>query len=118
VFAGLEIDPESLPVTEALQHEVLSLPMGPHLSDDQVEYVVDAIRAFDAWVVPPVTVSAPTASAMTQLVPFHTQSLRLGLKRLRNNSSTGMRKPRPARPPRHAGRYETAASPRSAFTSA
>jgi dTDP-4-amino-4,6-dideoxygalactose transaminase len=45
VFADLGIEPGSVPVTEALQHEILSLPMGPHLSDDQVDYVVDRIRA-------------------------------------------------------------------------
>jgi dTDP-4-amino-4,6-dideoxygalactose transaminase len=48
VFAGLGIDPGSLPVSERLQHEVLSLPIGPHLTDDQVDHVVDRIRAFDA----------------------------------------------------------------------
>ncbi len=48
VFADLAIDPRSLPVSERLQHEVLSLPIGPHLTDDQVERVVDRIRAFDA----------------------------------------------------------------------
>ena len=48
VFAGLGIDPGSLPVSERLQHEVLSLPIGPHLTDEQVDHVVDRIRAFDA----------------------------------------------------------------------
>ena len=48
VFADLAIDPRSLPVSERLQHEVLSLPIGPHLSNDQIDYVVDRIRAFDA----------------------------------------------------------------------
>jgi dTDP-3-amino-3,4,6-trideoxy-alpha-D-glucose transaminase len=48
VFADLAIDPRSLPVSERLQHEVLSLPIGPHLTDDQVDHVVDRIRAFDA----------------------------------------------------------------------
>jgi dTDP-4-amino-4,6-dideoxygalactose transaminase len=48
VFADLAIDPRSLPVSERLQHEVLSLPIGPHLTDVQVEHVVDRIRAFDA----------------------------------------------------------------------
>ena len=44
VFADLRIEPEVVPVTEALQHEILSLPIGPHLSDDQVDYVVDRVR--------------------------------------------------------------------------
>jgi dTDP-4-amino-4,6-dideoxygalactose transaminase len=48
VFAGLGIDPGSLPVSERLQHEVLSLPIGPHLADEQVDRVVDRVRAFDA----------------------------------------------------------------------
>ena len=48
LFADLAIDPRSLPVSERLQHEVLSLPIGPHLTDDQVDHVVDRIRAFDA----------------------------------------------------------------------
>jgi len=46
VFAELGIEPESVPVTEALQHEILSLPIGPHLSDEQIGHVVDRIRAF------------------------------------------------------------------------
>jgi dTDP-4-amino-4,6-dideoxygalactose transaminase len=48
VFADLGIDPATLPVSERLQHEVLSLPIGPHLADEQVDHVVDRIRAFDA----------------------------------------------------------------------
>lgn len=35
-----------LPVTERLAGEVLSLPMYPELTDDQVGYVADAVRAF------------------------------------------------------------------------
>lgn len=45
VFADLRIEAEAVPAAEALQHEVLSLPIGPHLSDDQVDYVVDRVRA-------------------------------------------------------------------------
>ena len=48
VMADLGIDPGSVPVTETLQHEVLSLPIGPHLSDEQVEHVVDRAGAFAA----------------------------------------------------------------------
>jgi dTDP-4-amino-4,6-dideoxygalactose transaminase len=48
VFADLAVAPESVPVSEQLQHEVLSLPIGPHLRDNQVEYVVDRIRALEA----------------------------------------------------------------------
>jgi dTDP-4-amino-4,6-dideoxygalactose transaminase len=36
----------SLPVTESLAREVLSLPMFPELSDDQIQHTVEAIREF------------------------------------------------------------------------
>ena len=48
VFADLAIPPERVPISERLQHEVLSLPMGPHLRDEQVGHVVSCIRALDA----------------------------------------------------------------------
>src|SRR3989338_202341 len=35
-----------LPVTERVANEVLSLPMYPELTDDQVTYVADAVKAF------------------------------------------------------------------------
>jgi len=38
--------PVSLPVCEALEQEVLSLPMYPELADAQVERVVEAVRGF------------------------------------------------------------------------
>jgi dTDP-3-amino-3,4,6-trideoxy-alpha-D-glucose transaminase len=34
----------SLPVADQLAAEVLSLPIGPHLSDGQVDTVIEAIR--------------------------------------------------------------------------
>lgn len=34
------------PVSERLQNEVLSLPIGPTLSDDQVEYVINAVNGW------------------------------------------------------------------------
>lgn len=37
----------SLPVTDRLAGEVLSLPMGPHLSSDQADRVIAAVRTFD-----------------------------------------------------------------------
>ncbi len=37
-----------LPIAERLAAEVLSLPMGPHLSDDMVDTVVEGLRAFGA----------------------------------------------------------------------
>lgn len=36
----------SLPETETWADEVLSLPIGPHLSDTQVEFVIEQVRAF------------------------------------------------------------------------
>jgi len=38
--------PLSLPVCEALEQEVLSLPMYPELADEKVERVVESVRAF------------------------------------------------------------------------
>jgi dTDP-4-amino-4,6-dideoxygalactose transaminase len=40
--------PGSLPVTEQLARRVLSLPMYPELSREQIAYVADAVRAFYA----------------------------------------------------------------------
>jgi dTDP-4-amino-4,6-dideoxygalactose transaminase len=36
------------PIAEKMAQQVLSLPMGPHLSQEQAEYVASAIRAFHA----------------------------------------------------------------------
>ena len=36
----------SFPITEALHREVLSLPMGPHLADDQVSRVIAAVNSY------------------------------------------------------------------------
>lgn len=44
-YAGLGVTTGTLPVTDVLAGEVLSLPMGPHLSDSQVTWVIDAVRA-------------------------------------------------------------------------
>ncbi len=43
-YAGMGIDPAAFPVSERLAAEVLSLPMGPHLRDDQVAEVIAAVR--------------------------------------------------------------------------
>ncbi len=45
-YRRLEILPGSLPISEAIHREVLSLPIGPHLSDAQVSRVIEAVRAF------------------------------------------------------------------------
>ena len=43
-YAGLGITDQMLPVTERLSGTVLSLPMGPYLTDDEVARVIDAAR--------------------------------------------------------------------------
>jgi dTDP-3-amino-3,4,6-trideoxy-alpha-D-glucose transaminase len=48
VFTPLGYAPGSFPVTEAIAASALSLPLGPHLGDDAVSLVVDAVRAFSA----------------------------------------------------------------------
>jgi dTDP-3-amino-3,4,6-trideoxy-alpha-D-glucose transaminase len=45
-FAGTALAGASLPAAEQLAEEVLSLPMGPHLSDAEQDHVIDAIRRF------------------------------------------------------------------------
>jgi dTDP-4-amino-4,6-dideoxygalactose transaminase len=40
------LHPTPLPVTEAIAHEILSLPVYPELSDSQVEYVARTLRDF------------------------------------------------------------------------
>jgi dTDP-4-amino-4,6-dideoxygalactose transaminase len=35
-----------LPIAEAIHRECLSLPIGPHMSDEQVGIVIDAVRSF------------------------------------------------------------------------
>ncbi len=44
--AYVERFPASLPVTERIVHEILSLPMYPELSDADVDRVIDAVRSF------------------------------------------------------------------------
>jgi dTDP-3-amino-3,4,6-trideoxy-alpha-D-glucose transaminase len=45
-FAGTDAADAHLPVAEALAREVLSLPMGPHLSEGAQAHVIDSIRCF------------------------------------------------------------------------
>jgi dTDP-4-amino-4,6-dideoxygalactose transaminase len=45
-YAGLGLAEGSLPVSEAIHREVLSLPMGPHLTVEQVDVVIDAVLSF------------------------------------------------------------------------
>ena len=44
-YAGLGLGKGSLPVSERLHREVLSLPIGPHMSQAEVEHVVEQVRA-------------------------------------------------------------------------
>lgn len=43
-YAGLGIEPTTLPIASQLANEVLSLPMGPHLSLQDARMVVDSLR--------------------------------------------------------------------------
>jgi dTDP-4-amino-4,6-dideoxygalactose transaminase len=45
-YAELGLAPGSLPLSEQIHREVLSLPMGPHLTDLQVSSVIDAVQEF------------------------------------------------------------------------
>lgn len=45
-YKDLGIGRGSLPVAEALADQILSLPMYPELTDPQIDYVVDRIKAF------------------------------------------------------------------------
>jgi dTDP-4-amino-4,6-dideoxygalactose transaminase len=45
-YANLNLKEGSLPISEAIHREVLSLPMFPHLSLDQVQQVITALRRF------------------------------------------------------------------------
>ena len=45
-YRELGLTTGSFPITEQIHREVLSLPMGPHLSLDEVEQVVEAFRLF------------------------------------------------------------------------
>ncbi|EBA17970.1 putative aminotransferase [Roseobacter sp. SK209-2-6] len=44
-YAGLGIARDSLPIANQLASEVLSLPIGPHLQEDQVEKVIKAVQS-------------------------------------------------------------------------
>jgi dTDP-4-amino-4,6-dideoxygalactose transaminase len=44
-YAELSLGPGAFPVSEAIHREVVSLPIGPHLSEGDVSRVIDAVRA-------------------------------------------------------------------------
>lgn len=43
---GLKLGEHDLPGTEAICHDVVSLPMNPELSDESVDYVITTVREF------------------------------------------------------------------------
>jgi dTDP-4-amino-4,6-dideoxygalactose transaminase len=45
-YAELGLTKGAFPITEAMASSELSLPMGPHLSLEETEYVVDMIREY------------------------------------------------------------------------
>ena len=45
-MAGLGLGEGAFPVAERASREVISIPVHPHVSDEQREYVVATIRAF------------------------------------------------------------------------
>jgi dTDP-4-amino-4,6-dideoxygalactose transaminase len=44
-YTGLGLGKGSFPISERLHREVVSLPIGPHMSQQEVEYVVEQVRA-------------------------------------------------------------------------
>ncbi|HSR06325.1 MAG TPA: DegT/DnrJ/EryC1/StrS family aminotransferase [Bryobacteraceae bacterium] len=46
-YAELGYSPGALPISEQLAHEVLSLPIGPHLDNASVERVIQAMAAYE-----------------------------------------------------------------------
>jgi dTDP-4-amino-4,6-dideoxygalactose transaminase len=48
-YQELGLSAGSFPISERMADEVLSLPMGPHLSTMELEQVVNAIQSFFAW---------------------------------------------------------------------
>ncbi|GAB2508980.1 DegT/DnrJ/EryC1/StrS family aminotransferase [Lysobacter humi (ex Lee et al. 2017)] len=44
-YADAGYDVDAFPISDRLHEQVLSLPMGPHLTDEQAQAVVDALRA-------------------------------------------------------------------------
>jgi dTDP-4-amino-4,6-dideoxygalactose transaminase len=45
-YAGLALQAGALPISEAMHREVLSLPIGPHMDDEQVDRVIEGVRSF------------------------------------------------------------------------
>ena len=47
-LAYKEFENLSLPITEQIHNEVLSLPMGPHLNQEQIDYIIQALNAYES----------------------------------------------------------------------
>jgi len=45
-YADMGFDPDAFPIASLIANEVLSLPIGPHLSADQQAAVIDAVKTF------------------------------------------------------------------------
>jgi dTDP-4-amino-4,6-dideoxygalactose transaminase len=45
-YVELGFEKGKLPITEKLAGEILSIPIGPHLSDDEVDYIIAAISSY------------------------------------------------------------------------
>ncbi|MEO0923438.1 MAG: DegT/DnrJ/EryC1/StrS family aminotransferase, partial [Pseudomonadota bacterium] len=46
-YLDLGIKRGSLPIAERLANECLSLPIGPHLSDEEQDAVIEAVNSFE-----------------------------------------------------------------------
>jgi dTDP-4-amino-4,6-dideoxygalactose transaminase len=45
-YRDLDLPEGSFPLSEAIHREVISLPIGPHMSDEQVGAVIAAVKDF------------------------------------------------------------------------
>ncbi|MEM8776615.1 MAG: DegT/DnrJ/EryC1/StrS family aminotransferase, partial [Pseudomonadota bacterium] len=46
-YVSLGIQKGALPIAEQLANECLSLPMGPHLSEEEQDIVIETVNAFN-----------------------------------------------------------------------
>jgi dTDP-4-amino-4,6-dideoxygalactose transaminase len=47
-YAEMGFAEGAFPITEAISHTIISLPMGPHMSDDQIQYVAEIVGSICA----------------------------------------------------------------------
>ena len=45
-FAGLDIEADSLPLARELSEQTISLPVGPHLDNEKLSYIIRKIIEF------------------------------------------------------------------------